>query len=74
MAGRGKLVEGLLGGPERGLGFVEPILLQERAAEHELRVADLVDEVDAVSEELESVTRLLLCARRITGAQMDLRQ
>ena len=41
-----------LGGVEGLFGLVEPALLEQRAAEHELRVADLVEEVDAIAEQL----------------------
>src|SRR5579862_8168959 len=43
MARRAELVEGGLGRGERVLGLVEPALLEQRAAEHELGTADLVD-------------------------------
>ena len=60
MAAGGELVERALAGLERLLGLVEPVLLEQRAAEHELGVADLVDLVDAVAEQLQRVARLLL--------------
>ena len=45
MAGRAELAEARLGGGERRLGLVEAILLEQRASEHELRAADLVEVV-----------------------------
>src|SRR5688572_6302944 len=39
----GKLVEAAFGGVEGLIGLLETALLEERAAEHELCVADLVD-------------------------------
>ena len=56
------------------VGLVEPALLEQRAAEHELRVADLVDHVLAVGEQLERLARLLLGELRLAGAQVHLRE
>ena len=72
MAGRGELLEARLGPVEHLCGLLEPILLEERAAEDELRVPDLVDELDAVSEELERVTRLLFGEDGLIGAKVNL--
>jgi hypothetical protein len=71
MAGRGKLLEVGLGLGEPLLGLVDPAALEERAAEDELDVADLVDEVLAVAEELERLARLLVgqLVRRCTCAR-----
>ena len=49
MACRGELLEALLGPVEHLRRRVEALLLEERAAEDELGVADLVDELDAVA-------------------------
>ena len=51
MADRGELFERRVGGTELRLRVVEPALLEERAAEDELGVADLVEEVDAAVEQ-----------------------
>ena len=64
MAGRAELAEAGLGGGERRLGLVEPVLLEQRAAEHELRAADLVEVVLAAVEQPERMPRLLLGLRR----------
>src|SRR5438093_5597917 len=69
VAGRGKLVESLLGGAERDLGLVEPILLEQCTAQDEVRVADLVEEVDAAVQKVERMARLLLRALRVAGPQ-----
>src|SRR5690348_15325952 len=62
VAGRAELVERGFGRGERVLGLVEPALLEERAAEHELGAADLVDVVlvAGLLEEPQRVARLLL--------------
>ena len=72
MATRGELVVGLLAGAERLLRLVEAVLFEQRAAEDELGVADLVDVVDAVTEQLERVAGLLLCTGDVAGAEVDL--
>src|SRR5215210_1609516 len=74
VADGGKLVEALLGGVEGLFGLFEPPLLEERAPEHELRVADLVNHVDAIAEELQGLTRLLFGALDLARAQMNLRE
>ena len=72
MAGRAELVEVRLGGAERGLRLVEPALLEQRAPEHELGVARLVEIVLAAVEQPQRVARLLLGLLDVAGAQMDL--
>ena len=54
------LLEALVCGSERCVRLVETSLLHQRATEHEPGVADLVDVVVAVLEELERVPGLLL--------------
>src|SRR5215211_7618886 len=74
MADGRELLEACLCGREHLLGLVEALLLEQSAPEDELSVADLVENVDAVSEELERVPRLLLSDLRIPGAEMNLRK
>src|SRR5437016_503355 len=74
MTRRGELRETLLRGIENVFGLVEPTLFHQRAAEHDLRVADLVEEVLAPREELERVPGLLLGERVLLCAEMDLRE
>src|SRR5215216_1805806 len=71
---RRELVERVLGLCEHRLGLVVPLLLEERAAEHEPRVADLVDAILTVAEQLERVARLALGGLVVAGPQVDLRQ
>src|ERR671935_195180 len=58
-------VEGLL-------GLVQPVLLEERPTEHQLRIPDLVDLVHAIAEQLQRVPRLLLRALHVPGAEVNL--
>ena len=74
MRDRRQLGKRLLGLAELLLGLVEPALLEQRAAEHELRVADLVEHVVAAAENLERVPRLLLGRAVVAGAQVHLRE
>src|SRR3954454_9049884 len=76
MAGRAELVEAGLGRVARRLRLVDPVLLEERATEHELRAADFVDVVLVAGclEELERVPRLLLGLLDAAGAEVDLRE
>ena len=67
-----ELVVRALAGMKRFIGLVEPILLEQRPAQDELRVADLTDFVDPVAEQLERVTRLFLGPLDLAGAQMNL--
>src|SRR5260221_4989050 len=53
------LVKGRFGNLECCGRLVEPALLEQRTAEHELRVADLVEAIFTVVEQRERVTRLL---------------
>src|SRR5205814_646420 len=69
--GPGRVVA-LLGGRDRDLRLVEALLLEQRAPEHELHAADLVEIVLAIVEEPQRVTRLLLRLLDVAGAQMDL--
>src|SRR4051794_26541179 len=57
MAAGGHLVVSVFAGFERNLGFVEAVLPEERTAEDELRVADLVHLVNAIAEQLQRVAR-----------------
>src|SRR3954454_9946458 len=72
MAAGGHLVISVFAGFERNLGLVEPVLPEERTAEDELRVADLVHLVNAIAEQLQRVARLLLGAHEVTGAEVNL--
>src|SRR6266511_5404648 len=69
---RGHLVVGALSCAERLFGFVEPILLQQRAPENELRIADLVQFVDSIAEQLQRVASLLLRPRDVPAAEVHL--
>src|SRR5581483_2635460 len=59
---------------ERGLRLVEAALLEQRAAEHEPCVADLVEHVLALADDREGVRSLLLGLLRRARSQVDLRQ
>src|SRR5437870_6246662 len=59
MAGGLELLERVLCLVEHRLSFVEPTLLEQRAAEHQLRVADLVEEVLAAVQQRQCVTCVL---------------
>src|SRR4029077_19869631 len=72
MAARPQLAKARLGREEGRIGLVEPVLLEQRAPEHELRAAHLVDIVDSAFEQLERMTRLSLRVRERAGPQMDL--
>jgi hypothetical protein len=72
VTGGGKLGQAELGFREHVLRFVEPLLLEQRATEHDLRVADLVQEVCASLEQLERVTSLLLGEVPLTRTQVNL--
>src|SRR4051812_32081456 len=74
MPGGAELAEAGLGGVECGLRLVEAVLLEQRAPEDELHVADLVEVVLVAGrlEELKRVTRLLLRLLDVAGAEMDL--
>src|SRR5215210_7511345 len=67
-----ELLERRVGSPELLFGLVEPALLEQRAAEDELRVADLVEEVDATVEQRERMARLLLGLIDVPRAQVNL--
>ena len=72
-AGR-ELTEARLGSVERLLGIVEPPLLEECAAEHELGVPDLVEEIHPAVEEGQRMPRLLLGLLDVPAAEMNLCQ
>src|SRR5207248_1255254 len=55
-----------------GLGLVEPVLLEQRPAEDDLRVSDLVDEVHASVEQLQRMARLLLRELVLLRTEMNL--
>src|SRR5487761_797996 len=74
MAGGSEPAEAFLGGCERRLRLVEAVLRQQRASEHELRTADLVEIVLPALEQLQRVTRLLFGLPDVTAAQMNLRE
>src|SRR6266508_4081911 len=60
VAPRGELVEGRLGGSERLCRLLETSLLEERAPQDELRVSMLVEVVDPVLEQDESLPCVVL--------------
>src|SRR5919201_2846980 len=72
MAGGRELRQAQLGLGEGVLRLVEPVLFEQRTAEHDLRVPDLVEEVSTSVEQLERVTRLLLGERPVAGAEVNL--
>ena len=74
MAPGAELAEARLGGGECRLRLVEPLLLEECPAQHELGAADLVDVVDTAVEKLERLTRLIFGQHDAAGAQVDLRE
>ena len=59
---------------EGDLGLVEAALLEQRAAEDEPGVADLVEHVVALADDLERVARLLLGLLDVAGAEVHLRE
>src|SRR5436305_3272087 len=65
MRRRRQLGEGVFRLDEGGVRLVEPALLEQRAAEDEPGVADFVDHVLAVADQLERVERLLLGALHV---------
>ena len=71
-ARRLEALERLLGGFQPLGGLVEAVLLEQRAPEYELDVADLVECVFAAAEEVERVARLRLCELRVARAEMNL--
>src|SRR5260370_38955667 len=72
MAGGRQLLEARLGGLEGFAGLVQVALVEQRPAESELGVANLVEVVSAAVEELERVTRLRLGLLELAGAEMHL--
>src|SRR6476619_6072187 len=62
------LLEGSVRGPEALLRLVEAAPLQQRAAQHEVRLADLVEEVLAPLEERERLACMLV--RRLVVAEV----
>src|SRR2546423_7701421 len=72
MTRRRKLVVRTLTCAEGLLRFVETVLLEQSTSEHELRIADLADLVDAVAQQLERVAGLLLRTGDVTRAEVNL--
>src|SRR5919197_3990960 len=74
VAGRAELRETGLGRGERGVGLVEPVLLEQGTPEHELRAPDLVEVVLVAGglEEAQRVPRLLFGLLDVASAKMDL--
>ena len=72
MRARGELREGVFRLAQRHLGFVEPLLLEKRTAQHEPRVPDLVHAILPSFEPPQGVTRLALGPKRIAGLQVHL--
>src|SRR3954464_4645662 len=69
MRRRGQLRERVLGIGERRLGLVEPALFEQGATEHEPGIADLVEHVLALADDLERMACLLLRTLHVTGTQ-----
>src|SRR5438067_2098969 len=74
MAGRTELLKARLRRDECRFGLVEVVLFEQRATEHELRIADLVEVVLVALEQPERVLGLLGSLVDVTGAQVDLRE
>src|SRR4051794_25836595 len=74
MRGRRQLCERVFRPRKLVFRLVEASLLEERAAEHDARVPDLVEHVVALADDLQGVQRLLLGALDVAGAQVDLRE
>src|SRR5215218_10382025 len=74
MTGRLELREQHVGGLEGALRLVESALLEERPAENELRVADLVEPVITVAEQRERLTRLPLRGLDLAEPELHLRE
>src|SRR5579862_483018 len=74
MRARRELREGILRLREHLRRLVQPSLLEQRAAENEAGVPDLVQPVFACAEQGEGVPSVLLRDRRIAGAQVRLRE
>src|SRR5437660_10164830 len=74
MTGGRQLRETRLRRVENLVRIVEPALLHQRAAKHDLSVADLVEKVVATGEELERMTCLLLREAVFLRAEVDLRK
>ena len=62
----------LLGLPQPHGCFVESSLVEQRAPEHDLDAADLVEHILAAREDLQRVARLWLRELRVAGAQVHL--
>src|SRR2546423_128634 len=74
MTCRRALRQARLGIVEPRFRLVESFLSEERRAEDDLRVADLVDEVDTAVEQLQRVPRLLPRQLVLLQTEMDLRE
>src|SRR5207244_3040759 len=71
VADRLELPEAVGGLGQRSLGLVESILLDQRAAQDELRAADRVEEVDAAVEETQRLPGVLLGELDLAATEMD---
>src|SRR6266480_1969301 len=71
MADRFELLCTCLGGAQHLLRLVEPSLLHQRTAQHELGRSDVEQEIFAVAEELERVASFLLGGLHLAGHQVD---
>src|SRR5204862_4992269 len=56
------------------LGLLEPAGAEQGAAEHDLRVAELVEVVDPAPQELDRVPRVLLRLRVSSEVELDARE
>src|SRR5581483_832409 len=71
---RRELGEGVLRLRQHRLRLLETSLLEQRAPEHEPRVADLVEPVLALAEQRERVSRVALGGDRVARPQVRLRE
>src|SRR5688572_28262148 len=74
VAGRAQLLEAAIGGLEPLVGLVEPVLLEKRATEDELRVSELVQVIVPFVQKPQGVPRLLLGQSGIPRAKVHLRE
>ena len=72
MRARRELGEGVFRLCQHLLGFVEPLLFEQRTAQHEPRVPDLVHAILPAVEAPQRVARMLLGQDRIAGLQVHL--
>ena len=74
VTGRRELTEGGLSRSEEPFCLFYPVLLEQGPAKNDLRIPYAVQEIFAIPEEPESVTRLLFGHMDFTPAKVDLRE